>query len=245
MIPRCRGGYYKSQRDKSARLCVKTYRSAKNTSLLSLRRLIINHKKLTNPRKGNDMADQSAKDEKRVAFYQLLYDQEAKNLLGAMLVLDELGKPQEFRVTFPVKPTMIQRQLYGDALVPHVGIELCGKPLYDTLKSGPQLLVTSEALLLGLADEINIPVVYLERAGESLVVNMPAGTAQPAKQKLTSHSGRFNPVAVSYPSSYAEDERAVATEMVSDFFAGIDLLEPFNRINVALETLRAQDERFR
>ncbi|MEZ4619252.1 MAG: hypothetical protein R2867_27585 [Caldilineaceae bacterium] len=74
------------------------------------------------------MADQSVKQEKHIAFYKLIYDSEAKNLLGAILVLDELGKPQEFRVTYPVKPTMIQRQLYGDALVPHVGIELCGKP---------------------------------------------------------------------------------------------------------------------
>lgn len=191
------------------------------------------------------MNAQNTTQEKIVAFYKLLHDSDAKVLIGAILVLDELGKPQEFRVTFPVKPTLIQRQLYGDALIPHVGVDLCGKPLFQALKRTPQLLVISHGILMGMAETVDVPVVHLERAGESLVVNVPAGTGQPTKQKINSLSGRFAPISVSYPPYYDDNARSLTASIAVNFFESIDLLEPFNRINVAIDTLKNQDERFR
>lgn len=183
--------------------------------------------------------------DKRIGFYKLIGDDEFKTMVGALLVLDELGKPEEFRVTYPVKPTMIQRQLYGDSLLPHVGIELCGKPLFDTLKKPPQLLVLSHTRFLALGDLIRTPVVYLERAGESIVVSASNTGDGQNRQKMQSQSGRYDPINVTYPQSYEREQIARTASLVADFFNGIDLLEPFSRINVAIQTLRAQDERFR
>ncbi|MEZ4730223.1 MAG: hypothetical protein R3E79_24095 [Caldilineaceae bacterium] len=182
---------------------------------------------------------------KRVGFYRLIHDDELKAIIGALLVLNEVGKPEEFRVTLPVKPTLIQRQLYGESLLPHVGIELCGKPLVDMLKTVPDLLVINPIQLLGLAEAITVPTVYVERAGESFVVNVPSATEGAKKQKVQSASGRFEPLSVSYPTTYNQADCASAATLVSDFFTAIDLLEPFNRITIAIQTLRTQDERFR
>ena len=49
--------------------------------------------------------------------------------LGAILVTNNQGVPQEFRCTHPVKPTNIQKPLYGNTLEPYIGITLCGAPL--------------------------------------------------------------------------------------------------------------------
>jgi len=70
-----------------------------------------------------------------IGFYALLSTTDNKGFVGALLITDDLGKPEEFRVTYPVKPTTLQRQLYGDSLIPHIGIELCGKPLYQALRN--------------------------------------------------------------------------------------------------------------
>jgi hypothetical protein len=184
-------------------------------------------------------------NKKTVGFYKLITDEEHKRMIGALLVTDDLGKPEEFRVTYPVKPTLLQRQLYGASLFPHVGMELCGLPLYETLRSKPALLVVSHPDFLLLSDAINTPVVFLERAGHTLTVSVLGENTRPQQDKFQSATGRFEPIQVTYPITYREDRRGKAAELVIDFFNGIDLLEPFSRIDIAIRVLQEQDERFR
>jgi hypothetical protein len=181
--------------------------------------------------------------QKIVGFYKLIADAERKRMMGALLVTDELGKPEEFRVTYPVKPTLIQRQLYGESLFPHVGIELCGLPLYKALKARPSLMVVSHAEFLLLGDEIESLLVHIERAGTTLALKSVGSST--SHQTVDSSSGRFESLRVSYPDSYQQDRRAQAAALVADFFRAIDLVEPFVRIDTAVRILQEQDEKFR
>lgn len=181
---------------------------------------------------------------KTVGFYKLISDEDRRRMLGALLVVDELGKPEEFRVTYPVKPTLIQRQIYGESLFPHVGMELCGLPLHDSLKRMPDLMVVSHPAFLLLGDAITSPLVYLERAGETLTVKSNNGLGHNA-ETIDSTSGLFAPISVVYPDSYQPHQRAEAAAIVADFFRAVDLLEPFNRIDVSVRILQEQDEKFR
>ncbi|MCB0132294.1 MAG: hypothetical protein KDD78_15645 [Caldilineaceae bacterium] len=181
--------------------------------------------------------------ERRIGFYRLL-SQEDRFLMGALLVTDELGKPEEFRVTYPVKPTLIQRQLYGNSLISHVGVELCGLPLVEALKQRPELIVVSQPQFLSMGDAVPATVVHLDRAGTTLVASS-ASDESSTTRKVQSESGRFEPLLIAFPLSYKEEVRNAATASVADFFRGFDLLEPFNRIAVALRTLQESDERFR
>jgi hypothetical protein len=182
-------------------------------------------------------------EEKKIGFFKLIADDDRKRLIGALLVTDEMGKPEEFRVTYPVKPSVIQRQLYGEALVPHVGIELCGMPLYTALQHKPVLLVVSHLDFLTMS--ISGSVVHLERAGETIVLTDAAVALRARQQQVQSASGRFAPMRVTYPLEYSAEQRSLASTRVTDFFAGMDLLEPFDRIDVAIRVLQEQDERFR
>jgi len=183
--------------------------------------------------------------QKTAGFYKLVADEEHKRMLGALLVTDELGKPTEFRVTLPVKPTLIQRQLYGEALLPHVGVELCGLPLYQALKDKPALLVVSHPAFLPLNDRVQSLLVYLERAGSSLVIKSTDDGNRSMSDKVASRSGRFEPISLTYPGAYEASQRSQALALVEDFFRAVDLLEPFERIDVAVRMLQEQDERFR
>ena len=53
--------------------------------------------------------------------------------IGAVLVTDHKGIPQEFRCTHPVKPTSIQKPLYGDALEPLLFFRFYGQKQGDFL----------------------------------------------------------------------------------------------------------------
>ena len=175
-----------------------------------------------------------------VGFYSLLPTSDKKGLLGALLVTDDLGKPEEFRVTYPVRPTLLQRQLYGDSLVPHVAVELCGKPLLAALAKKPQLLVVDSVSLLGLGMETGCEVIHIERLGEKLALGDEA-----APVTLRSPSNRFQPLGIAWPYGYDDEQKQEALDLAARFFAGVDLIEPFARIQTAVEILSQQDERFR
>jgi hypothetical protein len=180
-----------------------------------------------------------------IGFYALLQTQDGKGHLGALLVTDDLGKPTEFRVTYPVKPTLLQKQLYGDSMVPHIGIELCGKPLYQALKVKPLLLLISDTRFLPLSASVTSLVVHVERLGETLKVAGSSDVKSQPSAKLQSSSGRFQPLAATYQVGYDDQRQAEVIALLNRFFTGVDLLEPFTRIDAAAKALAAQDEKFR
>ncbi len=55
--------------------------------------------------------------------------------LGAILITDIQGIPQEFRCTHPVKPTIIPKPLYGNTLEPYIGVNLSGIPLIQSIQN--------------------------------------------------------------------------------------------------------------
>ena len=61
--------------------------------------------------------------------------------LGAILITDLHGIPQEFRCTHLVKPTIIQKPLYGNTLQPYIAVNLRGIPLIESIQKKPSLIV--------------------------------------------------------------------------------------------------------
>jgi len=175
-------------------------------------------------------------------FYTLFEMPDKRGYIGALLVTDDIGKPEEFRVTYPVRPTMVQKQLYGRSLLPHVGVELCGKPLFESLTNRPQVLLVQWDYLLGLGDVLQCPVVHVAKSAEQL--ELVSGANQP-KDRLEVTPGLYQPVDVSYPRSYSEERRFSTLVLLEQFFVAIDPVEPFERIQGALKILGEQEERFR
>lgn len=180
----------------------------------------------------------------RIGFFSLQPTPDTKGYIGAILITDNLGKPEEFRVTYPVKPTNLQRLLYGASLVPHIGIELTAKPLWNSIKIRPDILVMDEDQFLPLGKDIECPVVHVDRLGDKLTINTEAqATNQPSK--VVSASGRFIPLSAKFPAEYTEEQRGQAMSLLERFFVVLDLPEPFQRIETAVKALASQDEKFR
>lgn len=163
--------------------------------------------------------------------------------MGAVLVTNIQGVPQEFRCTHPVKPTAIQKPLYGDSLEPYIAVELCGVPLIKSLQCRLSIIVVSRESLLGVRTKAVCPTVLVRRAGEAIDVTSSEGApASMKKEKIDSPTGTYQPVLLYADPKYEED-----INIAKAIFEGtsyFDPLEPFDRITRAVEVLAKQDKRF-
>ena len=182
------------------------------------------------------------KDDFYIGYFSLEKNVNQNGFLGAMLVVDSMSRPVEFRVTFPVKPSAIQKPLYGDAMEPYIGVELCGKQLLDSIDHHLSTIMVNNEKLLGIRDYINSPVLFIQRAGD--VIEVDSGNHQFGnKSNIKSASGRFQPITIFSAKNYPED-LSNAKNIIQDMFEDTDLMEPFERIKLAVDTLSDQDERF-
>lgn len=183
-------------------------------------------------------------DTECLGFMSFRESQDPPSYVGAILVTNEYGVPVEFRCTYPIKPTPIQKPLYGDALEPYMGLELCSKPLLASLDHSPSIVVVDREFLLDLQSSSSCPVVFIARAGEAIEVETSTGPGRRwIRRRLSSPSGRFQPIDIQMSEEWSEELDAIRPK-VEDIFARLDLLEPFDRIAQALEVLAAQDPRF-
>ena len=160
--------------------------------------------------------------------------------IAALMVTDNRGYPLEFRATTPVRPSLVQRTLYGRQLEHYVGVELCGKTLVQQSSRKPKTILVPERWLLDIADEIEPDIAAIWRAGEALkvedqdAVSIPRGTIKPSGFQPLVYEGRF-------ADSDRESETIAYLEECATRF---DLVEAFERMRAALQILAKEDPRY-
>jgi len=179
--------------------------------------------------------------DEKLGYYALTETPNSKGYIGSLLVVDKKGKPEEFRVTYPVRPTMIQRQLYGDSLLPHIGIELCGYPLFRALDNKPDILFVDDPAFLNLESDISASVIYAVPENTSAHLVDEGDTTAIVR----SPTGLYDPIAIRYPNTYTQPQHEQIERVLERLFLGLNLIEPFQRIDAALAALQANNEKFR
>jgi hypothetical protein len=71
--------------------------------------------------------------------------------LGAILLTDYRARPQHYAYVQPVKPTKMQRILYGTTLDEHIKVDVIAKKLWEGLPTKPDVLFVDSADLLSPA----------------------------------------------------------------------------------------------
>ncbi len=95
----------------------------------------------------------------------------ASGFLGCILVTDSRTRPLEFSYVSPVRPTTMQRILYGRTLDEHVMVYVIGKKLLTGISRKPDMVFVDSESLLGIAHLSTTPVAYLAKKpdGDSAV----------------------------------------------------------------------------
>lgn len=175
-----------------------------------------------------------------IAYFAVHRTQDNQGYIGGMLVIDDRGVPQEFRCTVPIRPTNVQKALYGGTLEPYMFSELIGVPLVGALTTPPKCFLVERGMLLELREQIEMPVLYLEKYGEAL----SSDSGKTTQSGLVSRQGGFQSLTASSHPSYATDYESVR-EVLEHIFDQVDLLEPFDRISRSLKVLSERDTRFK
>ncbi len=109
------------------------------------------------------MAESNDKDaqETIVAFLDLASFEEGAAFRGGCLVTDASTQPIEFRVSGTVRPTKLQKMLYGDTLHGYICSDLVGLPIIETLEAKPAVVMVRDAAFLSLRPRIGIPMLCI------------------------------------------------------------------------------------
>lgn len=159
--------------------------------------------------------------------------------LGGILVVDEFGLPVEFRHTVALRPSALQRTLYGDALDRYLrAAVICVRLLGDLEKRPDVVLVTDPVLAVGGDSP---PVAHIERSGvdplEAAGAMRPVDGASPGfLLQIRAGEPPWRVISKASSSNFADMAQAIV-EAAETF----DVSEPPARVRAAL-TLLAADE---
>jgi len=166
--------------------------------------------------------------------------EDGKVYRSGALIVTLSGEPREFRCTSPVRPNQLQRITYGRSLEPHVYVEVMGKPLMRALQESVALYLVDDPVLLALREIAEQPVVYARRQGTA-TERAGNGTSQASSILIPSPSGDFDPVVVQALESDPDDVR-VASTVLAEAAKQLDILEPFDRLKLALQKVHESHE---
>lgn len=179
-----------------------------------------------------------------LGFLSLTETKDKNGYIGAILVTDLLSTPLEFRCTQPVKPTTIQKSLYGELLHPFIGNELCGKHLIEALQLKPSCLFVNSEFFLKLRPEIAIPCLFVRSSGQGEEIESSSEENKSSSRfMIESPAGDFEPIVAKTNYSFKEDFEEIKT-ILGERSNNFHMLEPFSRISKALEALAQQDSKF-
>lgn len=147
--------------------------------------------------------------EKTLAFLDLATFEEGAAIRGGCLVTDAMTRPLEFRVSGAIRPTSLQKVLYGDTLHEYICNDLIGVPMLQSVESKLDLILVRDAEFLKLRPQAEVPVLWVR------------GTVD----------GQF--VLQALPGY--EQEAEAGRDALPRRLRGRGIMEPFLRIKTALE----------
>lgn len=146
--------------------------------------------------------------EKVLAFLDIAIFEEGAAMRGGCLVTDIQTHPLEFRVSGAIRPTSLQKILYGKTMHAYICKDLVGLPVIRALEIRPDFVLVRDAEFLKLRPEIDIPVLWVRTAANE------------------------QSVLQSYPGYDGEAE--IGRDVLARVLRGNQIMEPFKRIHTAL-----------
>ncbi len=169
--------------------------------------------------------------------YLLVHTDEARSAyVGGVMVTDAYGLPLEFRYTQPIRPTRLQRVLYGGAMDGYIRRDVIAARLLKDLEHKPSALIVRDDALVPLGLSTAFPVLQVFRTNlESL--GAPGSEREvDASSLLVQLAETGGPVRV----TVAKDDKTLlsaARDILLNAGAMMDACEPLERVGEAIQLL--------
>jgi hypothetical protein len=164
-----------------------------------------------------------------------LFSNNNEDYAGAILVTDDQGIPLEFRYTEKVKPTELQKTLYGKTLLTNIGVSLCGVPLIQAIETRPNFVLVNNEILLNVRKNSRFPVIFIKSFSNDNVHSITTDDVIAWENQQKNQNGQLPLQYTTFPTY--EAELAMVKEALTSLSSNFNLFEPFQRIEKALETV--------
>jgi hypothetical protein len=163
---------------------------------------------------------------------------------GAALVTDFRGIPTDFRYTEPVRPTRLERILYGGALDIYLREEVILDNLLGAVETRPLLWLVGDVEMIAPVQKLSkLPTMAIESSNRSPLDS--SGQYEPTAEQCVF---MFQADNISAPMRLTVLEESVPlvsqfVQTLSSAAEGMELLEPFARIDKAIEAVSESETR--
>lgn len=164
-----------------------------------------------------------------------LFSNNDEDYAGAILVTDDQGIPLEFRYTEKVKPTELQKTLYGKTLLTNIGVSLCGVPLIQAIETRPNFVLVNNEILLNVRKNSRFPIIFLKHFSNSNDHSINAADVIEWENQKNNKNEQIPFQYTTLPSF--EADLAKVMDSIAYLSSGFNLFEPFQRIEKALEAI--------
>lgn len=159
----------------------------------------------------------TAKESNEYVLCYLSCPQDASNaFLGSLMLTDSRTRPLHFGFVSPVRPTAVQRLLYGPTLLEHVKIDVIAYKLFQGLPRRPDAVFVDSRDLLAARRLAPCPMAYLAKKD----------------------GGETDPTSLSaliYDTDQETNDQEIVGQIIASLESVVDLVEPFTRMIEALK----------
>jgi hypothetical protein len=172
----------------------------------------------------------------------IVVEAEEGSFRGAVLASDLRGIPVDFRYTEPIRPTKLEKILYGNALDVYIKEELILESLISAVEVKPALWICREQVLL-------MPLRVFTKSKVILIVNSnhppldSAGDFQPTGETgvfLVQADSVSAPFKVMFYANVTDNEIKFVVNILVNASQTMELMEPFSRMQKALSAITSE-----
>jgi hypothetical protein len=161
--------------------------------------------------------------------------------IGAAMSTDSFGLPVEFRYTEPVRATLLQRILYGNALHRYLCREVIAHTLLQAMETHPEVWIVREEVLLEPLEAMHAPVVMLFPTEMAPMTDLGATMSAGEGEMLVQLSLAGAPLRVRFGNQDTAQQRQ-AVEALIAAARTMDVLEPLSRLQQAVRVVQEEQE---
>ncbi len=150
----------------------------------------------------------------------LLVEKIENKHIGGILVINDLGIPVEFKYSEPITPTKLQEIIYGNSLEYFLHVEIIAKGLVQKLENRPELIL------------VNDPNLIFDKNIVMLTI-LPQIVPEKKENNEAIINVNNSSIRITFQENSKIDENII--QKIADTATKIDIIEPFDRIERALE----------
>ena len=169
----------------------------------------------------------------------IIVESEEGSFRGAVLASDLRGIPVDFRYTEPIRPTKLEKVLYGSALEVYIKEELILESLVGAVEVKPALWICKEQnLLMPLRTFTKNKVIMLMNSNHQPLDS--TGDFELAGENgvyLVQADAVSAPLKIVFHSNVTENEVKSVVNLLVNASQTMELTEPFSRMQKALNAI--------